>query len=322
MKPIQIGEREKRDIDSQVEKVIRGLGNPEPPIRLEEILELLKLDRQYYSATNDSVLREFVSKVKIGAKQLFTRPTLLFDVINKANLSALWLPDRKRILIDESLPKLKHRWAESHEIAHSITEWHKIYLFGDSTKELNQTCHEQLEAEANYGAGQLLFLRDRFALEARAIPKTIESIKTLSKNFGNTITSTLWRYVEQVENTLPMVGLVTPHPHHLPSDHDHNNPCKYFIQSPAFRARFGTVGEVEVFNHLLCYCSRAKGGFLGRNEVILTDDNGNRHVFQFETFCNTHEALTLAYYVRQHRIVINIPCQLPPLPNHNIIPIK
>ena len=306
MKSIKIGEFERRDIDKQVEKVLKGLGNPEPPIRLEEIRDLLKLDRQYYSATDDSALREFVSKVKIGAKQLFMRPTLLLEVVAKANLSALWLPDRKRILIDQSLPQLKHRWAETHEIAHSITEWHKLYLHGDSTKELNQTCNETLEAEANYGAGQLLFLRDRFVLEAQCVSKTIESIRILSKNFGNTITSTLWRYVEQVGTTLPMAGLVTPHPHRLPGDHDHKNPCKYFIPSPAFRTRFGTVGETEVFSKLLDYCSNAGGGALGSDEVTLIDDNGELHIFHFETFFNRYEALTLAYYVRKHAIIVNI----------------
>jgi len=59
------------------------------------------------------------------------------------------------------------------------------------------------------------------------------------------MTSTLWRYVEQLGVQLPMVGLVTVHPHNLPDDHDPAAPCKYFIESPAFRAQFGCVAEVE-----------------------------------------------------------------------------
>ena len=74
------------------------------------------------------------------------------------------------------------------------------------------TCHEVLEAEANYGAGQLLFLRDRFIMEARDSAMDLKNIKSLAKTFGNTITSTLWRYVEQMGANLPMVGLVSASP--------------------------------------------------------------------------------------------------------------
>src|SRR4051812_12238591 len=127
MKTVYIGDRERRDINAQVDKVLRGLGNPEPPVRLEMVRELLRLDRQYYSAKNDGALREFASRIKIGAKQLFKRPMLLLDIVRKAQLSALWLPDSRRILLDEDAPKLKHRWNETHEIIHSVTEWHKPF---------------------------------------------------------------------------------------------------------------------------------------------------------------------------------------------------
>ena len=197
MKGVQIGEKERIEIDAQVEKVLRGLGNPEPPIRLDDVRELLRLDRHYYSSTDDSVLREFISKVKIGAQQLFLRPTLILDVVKKASVSAFWIPDGKRILIDKELPEKKHRWAETHEVIHSITEWHKLFLFGDSTRELNPACHDQLEAEANYGAGQLLFVRGRFVQEARDMEMCMATVKVLSTRFENTMTSTLWRYVEQ-----------------------------------------------------------------------------------------------------------------------------
>ena len=196
MKGVQIGEKERIEIDTQVDKVLRGLGNPEPPVSLDTVRELLRLDRQYYSSTDDSALREFISKVKIGAQQLFLRPTLIFDVVKKASVSAFWIPDGKRILIDRNLPEKKHRWAETHEVIHSITEWHKLFLFGDSTRELNPACHDLLEAEANYGAGQLLFMRGRFAQEARDMEMSLATVKTLSTRFGNTMTSTLWRYVE------------------------------------------------------------------------------------------------------------------------------
>ena len=62
--------RTARDIDIQVGKILRGLGNPEPPIELADVFDLLKLDRQYYSTQDDSALREFFSKAVIAGKQL------------------------------------------------------------------------------------------------------------------------------------------------------------------------------------------------------------------------------------------------------------
>jgi len=38
------------DIDRKVERVLRDLGNPEPPLDLEVVRELLKLDLEYYTA--------------------------------------------------------------------------------------------------------------------------------------------------------------------------------------------------------------------------------------------------------------------------------
>jgi hypothetical protein len=36
-------------IEAQVEKVLRGLGNPEPPLLLEQVRELQRLDRYFYT---------------------------------------------------------------------------------------------------------------------------------------------------------------------------------------------------------------------------------------------------------------------------------
>jgi len=37
--------RSERDIDAQVARVLRGLGNPEPPLDLDAVRELLRLAR-------------------------------------------------------------------------------------------------------------------------------------------------------------------------------------------------------------------------------------------------------------------------------------
>ena len=125
--------RTARDIDAVVAKILRGLGNPEPPLILDDVRALQKLDRQYYSSVEDGPLREFVSRAYIGAKQVFLRPTLILEVVRKRSLKALYLPDRKRILIDADEPELKHRWNEAHEVGHSIIPCMKRFYMGTIT---------------------------------------------------------------------------------------------------------------------------------------------------------------------------------------------
>src|SRR5579872_4642366 len=125
------------DIDKQVAKILRDLGDPEPPLRLEEVRELLKLDRQYYSAENEGMMRELVHRLTIAGKQIVQRPGLLWDVIKKFDLKALYVPDRKRILLNSELPSAKQRWNEAHETLHSVIPWHDCLMFGDDDQSLN-----------------------------------------------------------------------------------------------------------------------------------------------------------------------------------------
>ena len=256
--------------------------------------ELLKLDRQFYSPKDTSFLREYVSKLMVGTKQLAKRPSLMLDVVRRAGLKALWIPDRKRILLSEDLPVLKRRHAEAHEITHSITPHHRLFLFGDDRETLRASCHERLESEANFGSGQLLFLRGRFPAEAHDLPRTLNTVKALAKKFDNTLTMTLWRLVEEAHRDEPMFGIISPHPRRLGDDFDPQAPCRYFIESPAFRERFGAVvTEVIAFGATQSYASWARRGPLGAGDVVFDDCRAERNRFHMETFFNGYEALTL-----------------------------
>ena len=278
-----------------------GLGNPQPPLSLDDVRELLKLDRAFYTADDPSLIREAVSRIRVATIQVASRPMLLVDAIRKWSLQALYLPDGGRILLDASLPQKKHRWNEAHEISHSLLPWHDDVMHGDNRHTLSPACAEQIEGEANFGAGRLLFLRDLFATQARDHEPTIASVQRLHKQFGNTIASTLWRFVETVGTDRPLVGMLTCHPHRSrrPPDFDPAEPCRHCIQSPAFAARFSRLSETDLFRAVASYCGAQTGGPLGEAHLILTDDNGEQHLFAFETFFTRHkppspgEALTL-----------------------------
>lgn len=192
MKNVALDHRTVQDIDDQIAKILRGLGNPAPPLDLRVVRELLKLDRGYYSTNDDSALRDTFSRLKVAGIQVLKRPTILADAVRTLSLKALYLPDQKRILLDSDLPPLKHRWNEAHEIGHDVIPWHEGMMLGDTADTLTPTCHEIMEAEANYAAGQMLFLGQRFVEEAASEVPSLDLVRRLGGIYGNTITSTLW----------------------------------------------------------------------------------------------------------------------------------
>lgn len=292
--------RVRQDIQAKVDRVLRELGYPEPPLRLEDVRELLRLDRSYFTAESDGLLKSTFSKLKRAGKQLLMRPMLLADAIKKFDLRALYLPDGRRILIDESVPKPKHRWLEAHEIGHDLLPWHHEMLLGDDEVTPTAATHDKMEAEANFAAGSLLFLNEKFAQECRDLPATIASAQDLKKRYGNTFTTTLWRMIEHAGEDCPIIGLVGQHPR----DFDNDKPnFRHVVPSVAFDKAFD-IPSVDTFTHeLRAYCW-GKRGPLGHGEVVIVAKDGKRHAFQFETFYNGYDALTLGVHAKEVATVI------------------
>lgn len=282
------------DIDGQVQKILKGLGTPEPPLDLREVRELLKLDRRYYSTTDDSFLREMISRLTVASRQVLLRPSLLKDAVKAFDLRALFIPDRRRILLDADQPSAKLRWNEAHEIGHSIIPWHEDLMLGDQEQTLSRGCHDQIEAEANYAAGQLLFLNDKFSRLANDAAISMSGIQSLKAAFGNTLTTTFWRFIESSHETTPMVGLIGSHPNRGPTDQ--SALFRHVIESPAFKAAFQTLDLVALGHDLVMHCGRQRAGPLGNGESVFLDRNGGSHRFAFETFFNGYDCLTLAVY--------------------------
>lgn len=302
-----VGEYESQDIRAVVDRILRDLDNPEPPLNLNQVRYLLKLDIGYYSSTNTTLLQDITHRLKMAGKQVLSRPTILLDVVRKAKLSALWVPDTKRILIDETTPKPKHRWMEGHEIGHSIIPWHRDFLFGDNEYTLDPVCHAIVEAEANYAASRLLFLQGRFAADARDVELSFKSINSLAKRYGNTITSTLWRIVEDREPNRPIFGMVTAHPNYpeIGSGED-GKEVRYFIRSAAFRQQFSTVTAEQGYALIKAHATWRKSGPIVNALAQLSDINGIPHEFRVESFCNSHAVLTYAVLVRPKPTLVSM----------------
>jgi hypothetical protein len=290
-----VGEYERREIDAQVNRILRDLGNPEPPVRLAEVRKLLKLDLRYYKSTDPGFLDEITHRFKIFARK--TIPDvgrILSDALTKSKLTAFWVPSSMRILLDETVPEPKHRWIESHEISHSVIGWHKDFLLGDNRVTLDPTCHATIEAEANYGAGRLLFMSDRFTAEARDLAPTFDSVKKLAKRYENSIVSTFWRLIESRDPGHAVFGIVSSHPK-FPKVGAHDGPLawRYFIRSPAFKGKFSNLSPEMAYALVKAHATNRTKGPVFEVTDILMDDAGENWEFRIECFSTTRAVLTL-----------------------------
>lgn len=170
-------------------------------------------------------------------------------------------------------------------------------MHGDQKHTLSFACEQQIEAEANYAAGRLLFLQEAFVDRLQASALNFEHVKELGKIFGNTMTSTLWRTVECSQS--PVFGLVSQHPRRPVEE----KPLRYFVRSRRFWNEFRGVTATDLFQTLQGLCTRSKGP-IGQDEILLVDTNGDRHVFFVEVFFNGYEALTLGVYRRVHAAIV------------------
>lgn len=304
MRNLYLRERIASQIDLQVEKLLRDLGNPEPPLHLDQVRDLLRLDLKYYSSADDGLITEVFHRARLGGHLIATKAVGFLEAIKRWDIKAAFFPEQNRIVIDRSVPEPKWRWSEGHEIVHSLIPWHRSLMFADSSKTLSPECSYKMESEANYGAGRLLFLRGQFLEDVRSSKPSWDHLKSLSKRYANTLTSTLWRAVESLEE--PAFGIVGFHPHHAMKGSDEGHPCRYFIRSPRFISEFSGFDEKQGVAIFESYCRRNMGGPLGSKVAIITDDNGEEHEFLFESFSNTHECLTIATHQRKRVAIVQL----------------
>ena len=287
------------DIERRVDRLLRGLGDTRPPLSLSRVRRYLGLDLGFYPDDHLGAMRSTVSRIRISTLRSYRRPALVAEAIRNFDLSALYLPERRRILLESSLPEKKRRWNVAHEIGHRLLPWHDDPAFGDNRHTLSPECHRQIEVEANFAAGRLLFLGKRFDDEARSFRPSMESVLELHRRFGNTITTTLYRLVELPAANRPMVGMITRHPSEELETGPADKPTRreHFVRSRAFKQRFANVREHDLFEGVASYCDGCWVGLVGESELVLADDNRDSHRFFFQTFFNGYDALTLGVHV-------------------------
>ena len=271
--------------------MLREIGINAPPVRVEDVLEHLRVHREFYDLENPTFLQRAAHRAKVQAGQLLR---LLRD---RVRLRGVWLPDEQRILVDAGLPTPKQDWASFHEATHRILPWHRGFFLGDTAQTLDPGFQEALEAEANYGASDLRFCGAFFSSEARDIVPTWTSIRALQKRYRTSLQSTARRVVEFGPN-LPMLFVVsTPYWQLVPPDQLHR--CRHVVPSPRFTREFGTLEDSDVIDQITSTTAFVRGGPAGEFEAYLQDLRREGHSFVGSHFFNQHDLFTLFVHEAQ-----------------------
>lgn len=304
----KIGQYERGDINDLVDRLLRDLGMPEPPLNLDQVRQLQKLDLSYYSKTDLNLLDEMAHRARMAGSTILSSAKRMADVVSQYGLRGLLMlkENDKKIFIDDSVPALKHRFIISHEITHDLLPWHRALLLGDNEATLSPSCHQVMEAEANYGGRRLIFMGKRFHAEARDISVSWTSIEMMKKRYGNTLTTTLWQFVCERDPGHPVFGLISRHPLHPEIGRDHGGDVAYFIRSDGFRQYFSNVSEQDAFNALRSYVSGKKRGPMGEDIQVFFNANGEACDFEMFSFSNGYELLTYGVYKGLHRQVVGL----------------
>lgn len=302
-----IGNYETIDINDHVDRLLRDLGRPEPPLKLEQVRELQKLDLTYYTKSDLNLLDEMAHRARMAGNTILSTAKRMAEVVDQFGLRGLLMlkKNEKKIFIDNDVVELKRRFIIAHEITHDLLPWHRSLLLGDNEETLSPGCHQTMEAEANYGGRRLIFMGGRFQKEARDCELSWKSIEVFKKRYGNTLTTTLWHMVCERDPEHPVFGMISRHPHHATiGNRGNGEDVAYFIRSNGFRTHFANVDQKATFNALRSYATTKTRGPIGEDVYIFSNMNGEPCDFEMFTFSNGYDLLTCGVYRGPHRRVV------------------
>jgi len=279
---------------NEIERVswntLREAGIVRPPVRIETVLEHLHLHRDFYDLQNPSFLDRAKHKIKVHGHRLV-------DMLQSVKLVAVLLYDENRIVVDSDLPEIKRDFPSFHETAHRIFVWHRPFFYGDTAQTLDPDWHEQLEAEANYGASALMFCGPVFTREALDTSAEWSSVAAMKERYRKSFVTTLRRYVEHSHDH-PMAMLVsTPCWKETPADQPER--WRHFVRSSRFASEFASTAAEDLVKAVDANLFERFTGSVTDFTYCLTDNNGNRHEFAVECFDNSYYILTLFVELRR-----------------------
>jgi uncharacterized protein DUF955 len=267
------------DVTNEVKRLLRAAGvKTQLPTPKEEILACQRL-----VVTGELDLAEYEATLSEKALRFF----------HKASAKIIGILDRRShiIYVDPHAHDSRKLFVTYHEVTHSILGWQRIILTQEDEVTLSAECENLFEAEANYGAADILFQCDRFEKEARDYELSMESALYLSARYDASRHATLRRFTER--NHRPCLLMVL-----TPTQREHSDGRKsyyvvYSIASVSFVDEFGNQPDLTFVNPGHDLGKILNNGLQG--EIALSDTRGFLRTCRVQAYSNGYNMFVLIY---------------------------
>lgn len=204
-----------------------------------------------------------------------------------------YLYDERVVFVDSDQPEGRGFWTDAHETAHAMCDWHGQVLRLDNEDTLFKQMHDAIEAEANFGAGHLIFQGGRFHRRALRDQISMRTPIGLAASYGASRHATLHYYVEEHPYAVGLlVAGIYPYA-------DSTIPIWKSVESESFVARYGRLSSLLPGGALslgegekapLAEIIRASRLSVDPPSKIVTipDKGGTKSDFVAEAFFNQH----------------------------------
>lgn len=201
----------------------------------------------------------------------------------------------KQLYVDPALYDSKKTFVTYHEVIHKITPWQHIERTEEDDLTINEQCEILFEAEANYGAAEILFQCDTFENEAKDFELSIASALYLAQKYDSSRHSSLRRFVER--NHRSCLLLILKETRRQNEGGEISFFISYAIPSDSFAAKFGDPID-SIFTDAFINPDHELGHILnnGRSgEITLRDLNGFGRTCSVECCTNSYHTFLLIH---------------------------
>jgi hypothetical protein len=261
------------------------------PTPVGDILVAAHLDEPEQSLLSDFILVKAPRHLREAVAPLRRKVRALLD--RKA---------REIHLDPEIESEVRRRFKRCHEISHDLFPWQRALGFADDDSTLSFATRLLFEKEANQGAAELLFQRDRFRAAASDYAVGTAGIIDLAQKFGVSIHASFRRYVETHRHAVS--GLV------LDTSPRTTAPLSYqryeALQSEAWTRAFGAAKGWPMVLHadpysFIASAPRARTA-LERTTFVLPDLRMELQSTNVELFSNQYRTFVLLWTPRRERL--------------------
>lgn len=199
----------------------------------------------------------------------------------------------KIIAVDSTLHQIRQRFSLLHEIGHYVLPNHIYGLYLCSKEDLSWNSEKSFEKEANDFAANLLFMGNRFILEANSSDISAETIKQLSHKYNASFECTARHFVENTFHPCMFISFTSQIRRNLEPD---SWAIRYCIGSPSFKSKFfhsiNGCAPREIVSDLV-HAGRDIADGIKKEVVIKSATSNQLYTMGIEYFYNQYNILAL-----------------------------